>query len=1055
MFSRIANAVIVPLGALVLLLVVSGVAGAERLPIKIYTAGDGLAHNQVNRIVRDSRGFLWFCTFEGLSRFDGYSFATFGVDQGLPSPAVNDLLETRSGEYWVATAAGLCRFNPKGKPGRRTADLAGQNGAPPSAADAMFEIYLPGGNAGSMHVTRLFEDSRGAIWCGTTSGLYRIERQNGRVILQPVQAATRAGIKEPVWVVSIIEDRKGVLWIGLGIGILRLFADGRVEFYPRGRNGLIDTSIYSLLEDREGRIWAGTEYGGLWRLASDPGPSRPIVERVYTEKDGLPSRLIDQIFQSSDGSLWGAGRGLIQFTPTADGRDFRFHTYDQRHGLNFPGVKVLAEDRSGNLWVGISDSGVAKIARSGITAYGEDDGLAYAKSILRNQAGEIIVAGGTLNSRKHLNRFDGERFNRVELGLPEGVSYSWGWNQLALEDRAGEWWVATDHGIYRFPKVDGFARLARARHKAIYTTRDGLAGDTILRLFEDSRGDIWISAVGGGSSLTRWERATETFHHYTGGDGLPLAPDSYPTSFAEDRRGEVWVGFSYNPNTGVSSGLVRYRDGRFERLTTADGIPEGGIFNLFVDSHGRLWAPATRGGVSRIDNPDAERPTAVKYTTADGLSSNDVRSVAEDRWGRIYFGTTRGIDRLDPATGRIKHYTTADGTLLGNSEAAMADRDGALWFSFPTGVVRLIPEPELLPLPPPVMITGLRVAGEAQPVSALGEVEVAPLELGADRNQLQIDFVALGFGPGEGLRYQYRLEGAAQGWSLPGEQRTVNFANLAPGGYRFLVRAVNADGAMSNVAASFPFSVLPPLWQRWWFVAIMTALVGLAAYALYRYRVARLLEVERLRTRIATDLHDDIGSSLSQIAIMSEVIRQQADAKDHRISRPLSVIAGTSRELVDSMADIVWATDPQRDHLIDLTQRMRQFAGDVLTARNIEFTFAAPGADDNISIETDVRREVFLILKEAINNAVRHSHCSSIRISFRVDDDRLVLEVADDGRGFDATSAGVGHGLASMRRRAESIGGALEIVSGAGHGAAVTLRAPLRRRRLRRLKIAT
>src|SRR5262249_32059906 len=163
---------------------------------------------------------------------------------------------------------------------------------------------------------------------------------------------------------------------------------------------------------------------------------------------------------------------------------------------------------------------------------------------------------------------------------------------------------------------------------------------------------------------------------------------------------------------------------------------------------------------------------------------------------------------------------------------------------------------------------------------------------------------------------------------------------------------------------------------------------------------------------------------------MSEVVQQQVDGDDQRISRPLSVIAGTSRELVDSMADIVWAINPQRDHLIDLTQRMRQFAADLLTARDIEFTFRAPGSGSDIPLETDIRREVFLIFKEAVNNSVRHSRCSFIEIGFRVSDNRLMLTVADNGGGFDVERSNGGpnggpnggHGLASMKRRAESIG---------------------------------
>src|SRR5262249_34509577 len=155
-------------------------AVAERLPLKIYTTADGLAHNNVQRIVRDSRGFLWFCTFEGLSRFDGYGFTNYGVEHGLPSQVINDLLETREGDYWVATGAGLCRFNPKGIPGQHIT-IAEQEGASP---EAMFPTYFPGEDAASREVTSLFQDHAGVIWCGTARGLYRAERRDRRLVFE-------------------------------------------------------------------------------------------------------------------------------------------------------------------------------------------------------------------------------------------------------------------------------------------------------------------------------------------------------------------------------------------------------------------------------------------------------------------------------------------------------------------------------------------------------------------------------------------------------------------------------------------------------------------------------------------------------------------------------------------------------------------------------------------------------------------------------------------------------------------------------------------------------
>ena len=434
-------------------------------------------------------------------------------------------------------------------------------------------------------------------------------------------------------------------------------------------------------------------------------------------------------------------------------------------------------------------------------------------------------------------------------------------------------------------------------------------------------------------NVVRWERATESFHIYSEAEGLPT--NSPPTAYREDAAGNLWLGF-------YEGGLARYRDGRFRLFTQSDGMPAGPVRALYLDHAGRLWAATGQGGVVRLDDPQADHPRFVTYTTADGLSSNSVSCITEDKLGRMYFGTARGLDRFDLETKRIRHYTKAEGLASNAVTVAFRDRQGALWFGTDLGLSRLIPGPDPPQQQPPILISGLRIAGDSQPISALGETEVSGLVLNPTQNQLSIDFVGLGFAAGEGLKYQYKLVGANEEWSAPTDQRTINYASLSPGRYRFMVRAVTADGIISPTPATITFTILRPLWQRWWFITLAALLVGLIAAAIIRNRVARLIELERVRTRIAADLHDDIGSGLSRIAILSEVARQQV-GRDTSVGEPLAVIAGASRDLVDSMSDIVWAINPNKDQLSDLVQRMRRFASDLFTARQIEFRFQAPG----------------------------------------------------------------------------------------------------------------
>lgn len=808
------------------LLAIATVARSEHLPIKTYTTADGLARDSINRIVRDSRGFLWFCTSEGLSRFDGYRFTSYGIEEGLPNRNVKDLLETRDGLYWIAMAGGVCRFNPMTYSPTQAfprADLS-------PTSEPRFVAYRPSRDARGQSVNAMIEDRAGNIWCGTESGLYRLEQVEGQWTFNFVDIGLPAITWDDTIIHALLEDSRGELWIGAGSGLYRRFADGRVERYTKQD---MPYDVRALLEDKEGRLWAGTT-NGLRQVVFHLGSNHPVIARVYTMKDGLLSNHVSTLFQSSDGNLWIGGFGLSVFISTTG--NLRNYTTD--HGLSSNSIRAMAEDRDGNLWMG-SESGAMKMARNGLTTYGEADGLDVPRiaAIFEGQEGQLYTLTVTKQPlvKPVINRLDGKRFTAAVPNLPDNVPNSWGWYQITFQDSAGEWWVPTAKGLFRYPKVRDVEQLARARPKAVYTRKDGLSGDEIFRLFEDSRGDIWISTLGDSAALlTRWERATGTFHRYLKADNiLPAAP----TAFCEDGRGNLWIGY-------YTGGLMRYAAGQFTVLTPVGGLSEDFIRGLYLDRSGRLWVATGQGGLIRIDDPGADSPRFVTYTMAEGLSSNQITCITEDQWGRLYIGTGRGLDRLDPTTGRIRHYTVADGLGHGLVNVSFRDRAGALWFGTTQGLSRMIPEPDQPRPPTPVLISGLRIAGLTYPVSDLGEINIPPLELGAGQNQIEIDFFGISFGLGEAIRYQYKLEGSDQDWKPLTDQRTVNYASLAPGAYRFVVQAVSADGSVSLLPATIDFHILPPVWLRWWFLTLVGVLIAATVFAVDRYRAARMKEVK-------------------------------------------------------------------------------------------------------------------------------------------------------------------------------------------------------------------
>jgi nitrate/nitrite-specific signal transduction histidine kinase len=341
-------------------------------------------------------------------------------------------------------------------------------------------------------------------------------------------------------------------------------------------------------------------------------------------------------------------------------------------------------------------------------------------------------------------------------------------------------------------------------------------------------------------------------------------------------------------------------------------------------------------------------------------------------------------------------------------------------------------------------------------VSELIETGVYDLALRTDQNQLQIDVTSLHFDPGEALLYQYRLEGGDRDWGLPTEQRSVDYASLRPGAYRFSARAIRGGGLTSLHPASISFRILPPVWQRWWFLSSAGCTLGLLIYALYQYRLMQGLAVERMRARIATDLHDDIGSSISAIALLSEAVKQQIGASDPGAAEMATQAATMARGLARSMGDLVWSIDPRRDDLNDVITRVRHFASALLESQGIAWSLQGPPDPGGVKLSAEQRRNLFLIFKEGLNNIVRHARCSRTEVIIRINRRELRAEILDDGIGLDyrdgnaADARGWGNGLRNITLRVKELGGDVNFGSNNGCGTRIRFTIPLNSRQRRR-----
>jgi ligand-binding sensor domain-containing protein/signal transduction histidine kinase len=1040
-----------PLAGIFLLLIFSVLAArGELLPIKSYTSADGLIYEGVIRIYQDSRGFVWFTTPVGISRFDGYQFTNYGMPEGLFDSLMTDMVEDNNGIYWFGTMKGiLYRFDPRASGARES-----QTGQPPQRFEDFKVPELP-------FINKIYKTANGAIYIGTQKGLYLLDdTRGGDDKLVPVKINET---DEKINVVWLAEDAAGSLWISGQNGLTRRLADGTLIHYevqPAGGKDL----VRSFAIDAGNQIWLVTEDRHL--IVFNPEPAGALnksdksLRRLrfspenklgaglaqgfayqFTPEEAPADGSFSTPTATRDGKIWfiAVRKGLGSF----DGREFRLYT--KANGLSNNTASALLEDSFGNLWIG-SDWGAMKLSRKGFVSYNTDDGLGLEpiNNIFSDRRGTIYAA----NTDWIINRFDGRKFTSVKLNIPE-LPDNW-LARKTLLDSAGDWWFGTKNGLYRYSAIESLEQINERRPTNIYKTAEGLPDNNIFGVFEDSGGHVWISTGGArGDFLTRWNRQTGGFEVFSKDNGIP--ENCYARHFREDAAGNLYFSCS-------AENVLIFQQGRFTAYAT-ENLPAGWwIGDIHVDRRGRLWVASPTRGLLKIENLASGAPTERLYSTADGLSSIHVQFITEDTAGKIYFVTARGMDVLEPESGKVKQYTLADGLAAAGTGVGLRDRNGDIWLGVSRGLSRFTPEADRTPLPPPVFIGGVRIAGKQQPVSALGETEIAGLTLEPDQSNIQIDFYGLNLTSGDSLRYQYQLEGLDEDWTtLPPEQRSVNLSRSA-GDYKFLVRAVTLEGVASAAPASVSFTILRPVWQRWWFLVLLAVAVVGVIYMLYRYRLQKLLELEKVRTRIATDLHDDIGASLSKIAILSEVVHQRVAplaSESAEINEPLEEIAGTSRELVDSMSDIVWAINPERDYLSDLIQRMRNLAGELTEFADIGLRVRLAGieADANLPLGADLRREIYLIFKETINNLVRHSACAMAEVSFAVENDHLVISVADDGQGFSHSPNGGangnsrgGNGLPNMKRRAVNLGGSYEIASEKGRGTTAVLRVPLQTR---------
>ena len=990
--------------------------------IRTWRQENGLPDNRVQALLAAGHGFLWLGTRKGVSRFDGSRFLTWSrsTHTAFASEDCWALTEDRDGVLWVGTSGGVIQLTE-----------------PPLRHDPMMlrPIPTPVSRPSLNRIWSLGATEAGELLVGTSVGLVT-RSPGGTWAVEDTQGTAEFG---PMLGFATLPD--GSQCIGTFHQLFRRERPGAPWVRElEGDNDPNTRCVHSLARTSDGLLYAlvGSRYDGAGRLLRrDANGWHPVLERSFKNSS-------EPLFLTAD-----ANSGL--WFPTTGSwighwRDGRLTEYALPPELGSDILRCMAEDGEGNLWAGTARNGLLCLQRRRI------------------------------------------RTLRPEDGLPDPKT----WTLLEATDQA--LWVGTDGGTVRFPPAADGA----------FAPGTCLVPGKIRALAEDVQGRIWIGTGSGlylwdGREATRVEYPGEPHRHkiralHTGQDGavwvgtaqglhrfLPGETNAWSVAsglpqenvcvILEDRRQRVWIGTD-------GGGLARWTPDGFERFDEARGLSSLRVWALHEDADGTLWIGTDRG----LNVLQGDRLFGL--TTRHGLPDNLVNGIHTDLREGLWVGHDRGIyrvnrrDLLEVVAGRRVRvhcvtYAEADG--LANTEVngqvssppVIGLRDGRVAFATMGGVVLF--DPAALPdlqNGPPVHLEELRAGGVAlwsgQPSSARLRADGSagqPLRIRPrQRSVLDFRYTASSFrAPGQ-TQFRYRLLGLSTDWVEAGTLKQATYANLRPGAYAFEVSAANHQGYASARPARLDF-VVEPTWHEHLAVRLAGALVlVVAGVGVVRARLRHLRRLGRLeqqavlarhRARLAKDLHDGLGASLTEITLLSGV-GEPRSLSPEVMARRFDRLARSTHEALHALRDIIWSTTPKADSLDALVSRLCASVERATEAAGLRCRLDFPSELPAVELEPELRKDVLFAVNEAVHNAVRHAHATEIAVRFAIEARRLVIEVKDNGRGFDvaeverrAAVPGRGLGLASLRERLAAHAGACAIHSQPDHGTKVLLSVPL------------
>lgn len=841
-------------------------------------------------------------------------------------------------------------------------------------------------------VSAIYQDKLGTLWLGTSVGLQSYDPKNNMFKFHPTaDQKWKAPSDNIIW--SICENSNNMLWLGTRTGGILQFDKNSKTFKrythdPKNKRSLSSNNVFSLYLDNHHKLWVGTEHGlniidveseEIIRVLNDP-----------TNPSSLSNDNIHSIFKDRGGIFWIGtyGGGVNKYDPSLLKFSHIKNLSDNKNSLNNNNVWCFYEDAEGALWIG-TDRGLNKyepnIVKWSIFIQNSSNPNSLSANIItaicEDESNNLWI--GTRDGG--VNRFDREtkKFSHFLKNTSVLKIFHLSTNCV---------WIGSDgDGLVKFNPLNNQVKYYRYNPNE----PNGISNNSVGDIISDRAENLWLGTYGGG--LNRFDPKNEKFFHYQHDYKNPNSiSNDLVTSIYEDVEGNLWI--------GTARGLNKFnpKDGTFTHYFEKDGLPNDFIYGILPDKSGNLWI-STNKGISRFSekNPDHFGKKFKNYDVHDGIQSNEFNA------GAYY---------------RCKH--------------------GELFFGGPNGFNRFFPDRVFSNLNiPPVVITSFRKLDEPiqfdKSLCATGCIE-----LSHDDYYFSFDFAALDFSNPSKNQYEYLLEGFDKDWIYAGTSNFARYTNIDPGEYTFKIRGSNNDGVWNETGTSIKVIIHPPYWRTWWFITLTAITFILIGYGLYQYRVNKLIEIERMRRHLASDLHDELATNLSSIAMFSNIVK--ANPQQLGLLERITTLA---RESVDSIRDIIWTLDTKQETVESLLTRFHDITVINCRAKNFQLKFELPAKDSlpSFYLEPETNKNLWLLLKEAVNNSCKHSGCSEIFIETKYISGLLDIMIKDNGNGFDISVKTNGKGLETMKMRAKELGGSLKIDSQAGRGTEIVFQWKVKR----------